>query len=204
MSDRVLMVEDDPSFAEALQAWLESRGFVVDHHPSGVGVVERVLADPPDALLLDLEVPGETGLSICSRVRKAYAGPILMVTGRDERFDEVIGFQLGADDYLTKPVDPELLVLRLRAALRRCPRPGAEPAEAWEIRDRDLAIDRRSRTVDVLGQRVDLTTGEFELLWLLAQHVGEPVSRDLYYREIRGIRYDGLDRMMDARMSDLR
>jgi len=196
------MVEDDDALALTTAAFLEMEGFDVDVNP-GRGVVDEVLKRPPDLLLLDLELPEETGLSICRRLRPAYKGPIVILTARDTDMDEVVGFELGCDEYLRKPVHTRLLLLRIRALLRRSGDPAAT-ADSERYADPDLCIDRRSREVQVKGQVVTMTTAEFELLWYLVERVGQPISRDDYFAEVRGITYDGLDRSFDNSMSRIR
>ncbi|MCA9566819.1 MAG: response regulator transcription factor [Myxococcales bacterium] len=204
---RVLLVEDDRGLARATSAYLEGTGMQVDVLHDGAGVVDRVLADPPDVVVLDIELPGESGLSICRRLRDLWGGRILMLTGRKSEMDEVIGLELGADDYVAKPAAPRVLELRIRALARRN---GAVAAEDVPRRtddtyaDADLQVDRSARQVSVHGVPVDLTAGELDLLWLLAENVGAPVTREMYYGALHGADWDGEDRGLDGRMSKLR
>jgi two-component system OmpR family response regulator len=197
---RVIFVEDDPVFAGVLTRFLEKNGCQVTHLPDGAGVVERVVAEAPDAVILDGSLPTVDGFDVCRALRPRYAGPILMLTARDEDIDELLGLELGADDYIRKPAEPRIVLARLKARMRR---PDAA-AQAEELRFGALAISRASRTVLLGGQRVDLTTAEFDLLWLLAARAGETLSRDDIFRATRGLEYDGLDRSVDMRVSRLR
>lgn len=201
---RILVMERDRPTADATAALLERQGFCVELTFDGEGVAERFDADPPDLLLLGAELSGETGLSVCSRVRRTWDGPIVITSDQASTFEERVAFELGADDYLARPLDPQLLALRLRRRIVRCtPKPTA-PAPSHAHIDQDLRIDRAARVVLVHGERVELTTEEFELLWYLVQHVGRPATREGYYQTVRGHAYDGQDRTMDSRMSDVR
>ena len=145
-------------------------------------------------------LPGEDGLSVCRAVRSEYHGVILMMTARGDELDQVLGLEMGADDYVAKPVSPRLLLARVRALLRRAgPRSGEE-----RIVDGDLQIDRSRREVRFREDRLELTTAEFDLLWSLARRAGRPVTRQDLFQELRGIDYDGVDRSMDVRVSQLR
>jgi len=156
-------------------------------------------------------LPGLDGLSICKEVRPRYSGGILMLTARGEEVDEVVGLEVGADDYMAKPVKPRLLLARINTLLRRVP-PGEAVPDASELRDDpgqrialgDLIVDAGRRTVTMGDRLVDLTTAEFDLLWLLAQNAGRVLSRERIYAELRGIAYDGLDRSIDLRIARLR
>ncbi len=197
---RVLLVEDDARIGELVSSYLASHGFEAAVQDTGTGAVERILSETPDVVILDWMLPGEDGLGICARLRaRGYGGRVLMLTARAEEVDQIVGLEVGADDYLAKPLRPRLLLARLRALLRRG---RGAPAEALRIGD--LEVDRGRRRVTVAGAVVGLTTAEFDLLWLLAQRRGEPVDRETLFRELRGIDYDGLDRAMDMRVLQVR
>jgi DNA-binding response OmpR family regulator len=201
MSARTLFfVEDDPVFAGVMVRFFEKNGFTVVHFTDGAGVVERAAAEPPDAVILDGSLPSVDGFDLCRALRPRYHGPIVMLTARDEDIDELLGLELGADDYIRKPAEPRIVLARLKARLRR---PEA-PAPAEELRFGALEIHRTSRSVQLLGRPVELTTAEFDLLWLLASQAGETLSRDDIFRSTRGLEYDGLDRSVDMRVSRLR
>jgi two-component system response regulator RstA len=203
MSSTILLVEDDARSAALVVEYLRDHGFDVAHVANGDDAVRHILGTPPDLVVLDLMLPGRDGLAVCRAVRPTFSGPILMLTARGDEIDQIVGLEVGADDYVAKPASPRLLLARIHALLRR-----RAPAEAPESRDvlefDGLAVDRRRREVRVNGRVVDLTTAEFDLLWSLASRAGEIVSRDALYEELRGIPYDGVDRSIDMRVSQLR
>ncbi|MBI2893836.1 MAG: response regulator transcription factor [Deltaproteobacteria bacterium] len=197
---RVLFVEDDRRLADLLAEYLQHNGLSVEIERDGRLAAKRILESRPDLVILDVMLPGEDGLSICRRVRSGYHGPILMLTARGDEIDQVVGLEVGADDYAPKPITPRLLLARIRALLRR-----GRPSEGATKREvGDLLVDRSSREARVGAKLVDLTTAEFDLLWHLAENAGRPVPRDELFQVLRGIEYDGLDRSMDVRVSKLR
>jgi len=198
---RILIVEDDPKLARLVQEYLQSNGFQVAIEPRGDRAPGRILAELPDLVILDLMLPGLDGLQVCREVRPRFPNPILMLTARGDEVDEVVGLELGADDYLAKPVRPRLLLARINALLRRLPTPGGG---AETITLGSLVVEPASRRTTLDGQELDLTTAEFDLLLYLARHVGVPVTREEIYRELRGIEWDGLDRSIDLRITRLR
>lgn len=200
--EHVLIIEDDVRLAELTRDYLESNGFKVTVEGEGSRGVEQILALQPDLVILDLMLPGEDGLSICRRVRPDYAGPILMLTARTDDMDQVLGLEMGADDYVPKPVQPRVLLARMRALLRRA-----------EIMDQsgdsrlsfgNLEVDSATREAWLEGDRVDLTSAEFDLLWLLASNAGRVLTREEIFNDLRGIKYDGQDRSIDVRVSRIR
>lgn len=197
---RVFFVDDDPVFAAVLGDFLEKNGYAVTHFPDAADVVERVVAESPDAVILDGSLPSGDGFDICRTLRPRYAGTIMLLTAREEDIDELLGLELGADDYIRKPVAPRIVLARLKAHLRK---PEAA-AQAEELRFGALRIDRTSRSASIDGRPVELTTAEFDLLWLLAAHAGETLTREEIFRATRGLEYDGLDRSVDMRVSRLR
>ncbi|MCY1272002.1 Transcriptional regulatory protein RstA [compost metagenome] len=203
---RILIVEDDQRLAELTQDYLESNGLQVSVESNGALAVERVLAERPDLVVLDLMLPGEDGLSICRRVRPEYDGPILMLTARTDDMDQVQGLEMGADDYVCKPVRPRLLLARIRALLRR--KESAEPAPGVAASKRltfgQLTIDNAMREAWLGEQTIELTSAEFDLLWLLASNAGRILSREEIFNSLRGIEYDGQDRSIDVRISRIR
>lgn len=200
MSERILLVEDDDRLAELVVEYLSQAGYELTREANGALAAERILNEQPDLVILDVMLPGESGLSVLRKVRDRYEGPVLMLTARDDPTDEVIGLELGSDDYVAKPVRPRVLLARIQALFRRQRPSGSSDV----IEDGDLTADRGRREVRLGGERVDLTTAEFELLWFLLSRAGQPVTRDDLFRELRGIEYDGLDRSMDVRVSQLR
>jgi len=200
--DHVLIIEDDERLADLTRDYLQANGFRVTLETDGARGVERILALQPDLVILDLMLPGEDGLSICRRVRGDYPGPILMLTARTDDMDQVLGLEMGADDYVPKPVQPRVLLARMRALLRR-----AESAEAVaepRLTFGNLEIDSATREAWLDGERIDLTSAEFDLLWLLASNAGRVLTREEIFSQLRGIKYDGQDRSIDVRVSRIR
>jgi len=201
----ILLIEDDARLAELTAAYLEQNGLRIAVEGRGDRAIERFARERPRLVLLDLLLPGRDGLSICRELRKHHDVPILMLTARDTDLDHVIGLEAGADDYVMKPVDPMVLLARVRALLRRVERGTATSGERKaDMMLGALRISETSREVWLSGKPVALTTQEFELLSLLAHRAGELVSRDEVFRTMRGIDYDGLDRSIDGRVSKLR
>ncbi len=200
----ILLIEDDRRLAELTATYLEQNGFRVAVEPRGECAVESFAQKNPRLVLLDLLLPGLDGLSICRELRRNYAVPILILTARDSDLDQVIGLEAGADDYVTKPVDPIVLLARARALLRRAERSEGATERRAEVQLGALRISETSREVWLDGKSVALTTQEFDLLSLLAHRAGQLVSRDEVFRVMRGIDYDGIDRSIDGRVSKLR
>jgi DNA-binding response OmpR family regulator len=201
----ILLIEDDARLAELTATYLEQNGLRVASESRGDRALERFTRERPRLVLLDLLLPGKDGLSICRELRRTYEVPILILTARDTDIDHVIGLEAGADDYVMKPVDPMVLLARVRALLRRAERAGTTATERKpDLLLGSLRISETSREVWLGETPVALTTQEFELLSLLAHRAGELVSRDEVFRTMRGIDYDGLDRSIDGRVSKLR
>jgi len=200
--EHVLIIEDDVRLAELTRDYLESNGFKVTVEGEGSRGVEQILALQPDLVILDLMLPGEDGLSICRRVRPDYAGPILMLTARTDDMDQVLGLEMGADDYVPKPVQPRVLLARMRALLRRAEI--ADQSGDSRLSFGNLEVDSATREAWLEGERVDLTSAEFDLLWLLASNAGRVLTREEIFNNLRGIKYDGQDRSIDVRVSRIR
>lgn len=205
MTTRILLVEDDERLAELTAEYLRRNDLDVTIEGRGDSAETRILAEQPDLVILDVMLPGKDGFEVCRAVRPHYRGVILMLTARDEDFDQILGLEMGADDYIAKPVQPRLLLARIKALLRRFPGPAESgPASNEERIFGQFRISQATRTATLAGQGIDLTTAEFDLLWLLACHAGNVLSRDDLLQELRGIGFDGLDRSIDARISRLR
>jgi DNA-binding response OmpR family regulator len=198
----ILLVEDDLRLSELVSRYLESNGFriAVIHH--GGAVIEQVQRERPDLVILDIGLPGQDGFSICRQLRPIYSEPILILTARDNDIDHVLGLELGADDYVIKPVEPRVLMARVNALLRRNRvRPHTESSK---LNYGQLSINVAARSVTLNQHAVTLSSGEFDLLVHLAARAGLVQSRDVLYRELFGREYDGMDRLLDVRISHLR
>ncbi|MCP5161573.1 MAG: response regulator [Hahellaceae bacterium] len=211
---RILIVEDDERLADLTKEYLESNGLVVAVEPNGGVAVERIRTEQPDLVVLDLMLPGEDGLTICRKVRPHYNGPILMLTARTDDLDQVLGLEMGADDYMSKPVRPRVLLARIRALLRRVKERGEEQvttqlAEGEQDQPvrlvfNNLVVDSSMREAWLSDESIELTSAEFDLLWLLASNAGKVLSREEIFTALRGIEYDGQDRSIDVRVSRIR
>lgn len=202
---KILIVEDDQRLAQLTQEYLQGNGLQVAIESDGALAAARILQEQPDLVVLDLMLPGEDGLSICRRVRSQFAGPILMLTARTDDMDEVLGLEMGADDYVCKPVRPRVLLARIRALLRRSEAGTDAPAESQRrLEFGPLLIDSAMREAWLGGSSIELTSAEFDLLWLLAANAGRILSREEIFAALRGIEYDGQDRSIDVRISRIR
>jgi DNA-binding response OmpR family regulator len=198
----IVLVEDDLRLSELVSRYLEVNGFRVTVIANGDKVVEHVHRGLPDLVILDLGLPGLDGLSICRQLRPGYTKPILILTARNSDIDHVLGLEMGADDYVIKPVEPRVLMARVNALLRRGQQAAPQPAQALTFGN--LCISVAARSAILAGQSIPLSGSEFELLVYLARHAGEVQSRETLYRELYHRDYDGIDRMLDVRISHLR
>jgi len=195
----ILLVEADDCLSKAMAQHLRDHGYDPTIEPDGARAADTILATQPAAVLIDLTPPNRNGFEVCRAVRPHYSGLICMISGHVDDIDQILALELGADDYVSKPISPRVLLARLRALLRRrametnCPMCFGE-----------LLIDVSAREVTVGGKRIDLTTAEFDLLVVLASHAGQVLERDALLRALRGIDFDGTDRSIDARVSRLR
>ncbi|NUF50348.1 winged helix-turn-helix domain-containing protein [Gilliamella sp. ESL0250] len=212
MSERILIIEDDQRLANLIQVYLIRQGYLVEWHNSGAGAEERIQQLNPDLVILDVMLPEKTGFDICRDIRTWFTNYILIMTASEDNIDEIVGLELGADDYLAKPVEPRLLLARIRALLRRKQietdkdnhKELIVPSNNKTLIFDNLVIDGENRKVLLQEQEIDLTTAEFDLLWLLAHNAGTILSRDDIFSQVRGIDFDGSDRSIDARVSRLR
>jgi len=199
---KILLVEDDQKLALLVQEYLEGAGFLVAVESNGNNAIKRISRERPDLIILDIMLPGKDGLTICKEIRPDFVGPILMLTARNEDFDQVLGLEFGADDYVIKPAEPRVLLARIKALLRR----GnfARPEMIEQLVFDSLVIDPASRDVLLEQQKIPLSTHEFELLFILASQAGTILNRDYLFTKLYNREYDGLDRTMDVRISQLR
>ncbi len=200
----ILLVEDDRRLADLTAEYFQQNGLSVAIESRGDQALSHFARVKPRVVLLDLMLPGVDGLTICRKLRETFDGPILIFTARDSDIDQVIGLGAGADDYVTKPVDPMVLLARTRALLRRVESLDKPAHSGGDIILGGLRISPSAQEVLLDGRHVKLTTHEFELLLLLARHAGTILSRDDIFHNLRGIDYDGLDRSIDGRISKLR
>ena len=204
--EKILIVDDDPGLSSLLERFFVSKGYRARAVPN-TEQMDRLLArEVFNLVVLDLMLPGEDGLSICRTLRSQhYPGAILMLTARTDDLDQVLGLELGADDYMCKPVRPRLLLAHIRALLRRHEGSSETPAtDAQRLEFGPLHIDNRMREVWLHGRGIELTSAEFDLLWLLAFNSGRILSREEIFTALRGIGYDGQDRSIDVRISRIR
>lgn len=202
----LLLVEDDIRLAELTQEYLEQHAFDVNIERRGDVALQRIKEEQPDLVILDLMLPGLDGMDVCRQARIDYHNPILMLTARDEDIDQVLGLELGADDYLIKPVKPRVLLARVQNLLRRytTTQIDSQSSVTDQMQFTNLHIDIKTRTVINKNQTVSLTTQEFDLLNLLATNAGNILSRDDILESLSGGEYDGLDRSVDIRIARLR
>jgi DNA-binding response OmpR family regulator len=200
-----MLVEDDMSLAEWFSDYLTEHGYMVTLVNRGDVAIELIREDQPDLVVLDIMLPVKDGFDVCREVRGFYHGPILMMTARDQEMDEVLGLELGADDYVTKPIKPRAMLSRVKALLRRVNNQEKSTPESENcIQFGQFHLDANSRTTLLNGYKVPISSNEFDVLWYLAQSAGQVVNRNELVKAIRGIDYDGFDRSMDIIVSRLR
>ncbi len=203
MSVHLLLIEDDQEIARLTSMFLSAEGYRVTHIDNGLDGLAAIAKQTPDIILLDLMLPGLDGIEVCQRAREIYSGPILVITACDDEMSEVSLLKLGADDYLSKPVKPQILLARIQALLRR--------SQGNSIKQNDnilnlgpLSINRVQQSVHYHQQPVNLTSAEYEMLMVLAENAGDTLSREACCKALRGIDYDVTDRSVDMRISGLR
>jgi two-component system alkaline phosphatase synthesis response regulator PhoP len=201
MNERILIVDDEPKIVKLARDYLEQSSYGVLTAVTGPQALAIARADKPDLVVLDLNLPGMDGLDVCRQLRRESDVPIIMLTARIEETDRLIGLELGADDYITKPFSPRELVARVRAVLRRVNGGLSQPGL---IRVGDLEIDLQGHRASQNGEPLHLTRIEFNLLALLAQHPGQAFSRQRLLEQLHGFSHDGFDRSIDAHVKNLR
>jgi len=201
-SDTILVVDDEQNIIELATMYLEQEGFHVISARDGQAALDRVKADRPSLVVLDLMLPKIDGWQVCRKIRADSDLPILMVTARDDDVDKIVGLELGADDYMTKPFNPRELVARVKAILRRTEPRRAEPA--GPVRIADVIIDPAGRTVHASDQEIALRTKEFDLLMVLAENEGIVLSREKLLDLVWGFDFYGQTRTVDVHVAHLR
>ena len=199
----VLVVEDETSIASFVALYLKNAGYRIGTVGTGKDALERAAAEEPDLVVLDLMLPDMDGLEVCKRIRQRSDIPILMLTARDEDVDKIIGLEVGADDYLTKPFNPRELVARVKSILRRAT-PDRRERESAQLQHGDLHIDAGRREVKVGEEEIQLAPKEFDLLWELLDHKGLVLTRDQLLERVWGYTFAGDTRTVDVHVRQLR
>ena len=203
VAERILIVEDEANIASFMKLYLEKAGYGVDRAGTGRDALDRAQASSPSLVLLDLNLPDMDGLEVCRRLRAASQVPILMVTARDDDVDKIVGLEVGADDYVTKPFNPRELVARIKSVLRRS---AARPPTAGRgvLTHGRIRIDAGRREVTVEGRPVQLAPKEFDLFWALLEHRGLVLTRDQLLEQVWGYTFAGDTRTVDVHVRQLR
>jgi DNA-binding response OmpR family regulator len=201
---KVVVVDDDEHIRELASLYLQKEGFDVSCASDGGSAVERIKQVNPSLVVLDLMLPGMSGFDVCKQVRQASDVPIIMLTARDEDIDKILGLELGADDYLTKPFNPRELVARVKAILRRADGSSKPAAGASVIRVGALSIDKQRREVKVDGTEINLRTKEFDLLATLAENAGIVLTREQLLDRVWGYNFYGETRTVDVHVQHVR
>ena len=197
-------MEDDTKLREMLAEYMTNQGFQVTTFATGETAPEQILLNQPDLVLLDLMLPGENGLTICRQIRAQFLGKILMLTASDDDFDHVAALEMGADDFVNKPIKPRVLLARIRMLMRREERTTANADTTHLLQFGALLLNQSRRYCELDGEVINLSDSEFDLLWLLASAADQVVSREFLTKSLRGIEYDGLDRTVDNKIVTLR
>ncbi|MCL4078928.1 response regulator transcription factor [Coriobacteriia bacterium Es71-Z0120] len=203
MRRTVLVVDDNEKIVEVLAAYLEASGYEVVTAHDGEAAIEAVRARRPDIALLDIMLPGIDGIELTRRFQRDYDLPVILVTAKTEEIDRLIGLEVGADDYVSKPFSPREVVARVKAVLRRVDR-ASESAAGGMLVVGDLTIDTDRREVTVAGTKVDLTRTEFEILATMAAHPGRVYSRLQLLEAVSGDAFEGYERTIDAHVKNIR
>jgi DNA-binding response OmpR family regulator len=199
----ILVVDDEPKIADLARDYLEHAGFTVRTAADGEAALTAVRRDRPDLVVLDLGLPGLDGLDVTRAIRRDSNLPVIMLTARDDELDKLIGLELGADDYLTKPFSPRELVARVRAVLRRVDA-AAEPDAVTLIRAGDLTLDLPRMRADLAGRTIDLTPTEFALLAAMARQPGRIFTRSQLLDAVHGVAFESYERAIDTHIKNIR
>ena len=202
MAQRVLIIDDDARLAAMVGDYLSEAGFSVERRPTGLEGLAAIERDAFDVVILDLMLPDLDGFEVCRRLRRQSDVPVLMLTARGEDTDRVVGLEIGADDYLSKPFNPRVLLACIRAILRR--QGGAAPTEDMGLRFGRLQLDRGSRIVRIDGAEKTLTSYQFDLLVALAERAGRVLNREQLLDLVKGVELDAFDRSIDVHISRIR
>ena len=200
---KILVVDDDPNVVELVRLYLERDGYEVLTANDGATGLEMAIEEQPSLIVLDLMLPRMDGMEVCRALREESSVPVIMLTAMVEEDDRLAGFDLGADDYVTKPFSPRELAARVRAVLRRTAR-DRDDAGPVNLESGPFVVDLRQRTVNVDGTQITLTPTEFRLLALLVREPGRTFTREQIIDRVFGYDFDGFDRTVDAHMSSPR
>ena len=205
MAEKILIVEDERNIASFVSMYLKNARYTVEIARDGAEALQKAENAKPDLVVLDLMLPDIDGLEVCRQIRSSSDVPILMLTARDDDIDKIVGLEVGADDYLTKPFNPRELVARIKSILRRstASAKSGRPAEAV-MEHGDLKIDAGRREVTVSGEHVQLAPKEFDLLWELLDHRGLVLTRDQLLERVWGYTFAGDTRTVDVHVRQLR
>jgi two-component system response regulator VicR len=208
MSARIMVVEDEKPIADILRFNLEKEGYTVECVHDGLEAIQKATSQPPDLMLLDLMLPGADGIEVCRRIRQQHQFPIIMLTAKDSELDKVLGLEMGADDYVTKPFSNRELLARIKANLRRVQTGLSEATQPQKnssaIVVGDIHIDPSSFVVTKKDKTIDLTHREFELLLYLARHESQVLTREHLLQAVWGYDYFGDVRTVDVTIRRLR
>jgi len=198
---KILVVDDEPKIIQLTQDYLENAGFSVISAGDGERALSIIQVEKPDLVVLDLGLPGMDGLDVCRSIRKTSNLPIIMLTARDEETDKLVGLELGADDYITKPFSPKELVARVRSVLRRSE---LAQEEREVIRVGDVTLDLPRMQVTVGDEEIELTATEFQLLQALASQPGRIFTRSQLLNAVHGVAIESYERAIDAHIKNIR
>jgi two-component system alkaline phosphatase synthesis response regulator PhoP len=201
MNETILVVDDEPKILQLAKDYLVENGFKVLTSGDGVQALAIARREKPDLIVLDLMLPGMDGLDVCRAIRKESDVPIIMLTARVEEADQLIGLELGADDYITKPFSPRALVARVRALLRRA---RGDLLQREVLKSGSLELDLKRMQLKLSGEIIHLTRSEYTLLETLVKHEGQPLSRDQLLEHLHGVAVGGVDRSVDSHIKNLR
>jgi len=199
----ILVVEDETSIASFVAAYLRNAGYTVKAAATAQAALLQLTGESPALIVLDLNLPDGDGVELCRRIRKTSDVPILMLTARDEDIDKIIGLEVGADDYMTKPFNPRELVARVKSILRRAA-PERRRTESEELQHGDLTINSGKREVHVGDEEIRLAPKEFDLLWELLDHRGIVLTRDQLLERVWGYTFAGDTRTVDVHVRQIR
>lgn len=200
---KVLVVDDDEKIRKVLTAYFENEGYNVETAKDGLAAVQQAIKGKPDVVVLDIMLPGLDGMGVCKEIRRNSNVPIIMLTAREEETDRIVGLEIGADDYVSKPFSPRELLARIRAILRRVKPPESESIiniRQWG----DVCLDQRSHTLTIDGHPVEVTPTEYKLLELFLDYPGQVFSRLQLIENVQGYAFDGYERTVDSHIKNLR